>query len=71
MFLLLALLSCEQSEELSYMQFNQPDDHLKVYIGPELLPEAQNTLHSSTGLVEIGFASVSPGASGCHLLCGL
>ena len=58
---LLALLGCEQSEEVTFSQFNQVDDHLIVSIGSETLPDVDATLYSSTGVVEVGTASISPG----------
>lgn len=65
--LLLALLggnlfACNKDEEVSYEQFNASDDTLDVEVGvAELLDAVSIDLHSTTGQVVIGTASVDPG----------
>ena len=59
--LLFALLACEQSEEVDYSQFNLTEDQIIVSIGGETTADADTILHSSTGIVEVGSATLSPG----------
>ena len=59
----LTLLACEEIEEVSFSQFNQAEDHLVVSIGSETLPDTEISLYSSTGIVEVGTASISPGGA--------
>lgn len=59
---LLALLACEQDEETTYVQFNADDESLTVDIGAELGLAQTIELHSTTGEVVIGEATVDPDA---------
>ncbi len=59
---LLALAAC--SDEIEYEQFNAEDDVLEVQVtAKEILPDASIDLHSSTGEVVLGSATVSPGGA--------
>ena len=60
--ILLLLSACEQDEEITYSQFNAPNDTMGVYVGvEELLPAVSIDLNSTTGLVLVGSASVDYG----------
>ena len=55
------LFACEEQVEDS-SQFNASGETLSVSVGvDEVLPGIECTLHSTTGLIEIGTASISPG----------
>jgi hypothetical protein len=55
-------VACETTEETSYDQYNAEDDTVTITIGgEELLAPVETVLHSSTGEIEVGVASVDPG----------
>jgi hypothetical protein len=59
--LLLLALGCT-SKEVTWTQYNADTDALNVQVGTtDLLPAVSTALHSNTGEVEIGTASVDPG----------
>lgn len=59
---LLLLLACQREEEVTYSQFNGPDDSLIIQVGiDELLDPISVDLSSSTGEVVVGDATVDPG----------
>ena len=61
LFLLGAFFGCQETEESSD-QFNAAGETLSVSVGTnDLLPSVERILHSTTGSVEIGRASVTPG----------
>ena len=56
------LLACQESEEDNYNLFNAETDQLEVSVGIEEESEAQTIeLHSSTGQVIVGTATLTPG----------
>ena len=56
----LLLLGCEE-EEVSYAQFNGTSDKIEVSVGvEEELPPTEINLLSSTGLVIVGTATITP-----------
>lgn len=62
LWLVLSLVACDEESETSWTQYNADGDQVEIEVGvPELQPEVSTTLHSSTGQVEIGVASVDPG----------
>jgi len=55
------LLGCPETDA-DWVQYNAEDDSLEVQVGvAELQEDGSVALYSSTGLVEIGTASISPG----------
>ncbi len=57
-----ALMGCNRDEEVTYTQYNHEEDSLAVEVGvAELLASVDIDLHSSSGEVVIGSASVDPG----------
>lgn len=61
--LALALVACDEAEEETYVQFNADDEQLTVEVGASELGEAESIdLHSTTGEVLIGTATVDPSA---------
>ena len=55
-------ISCSDEGEFSYLQFNSVDDQLTIDVGvQDLLPDTTISLYSSTGSIEVGTATVSPG----------
>lgn len=59
----LALGACDEDDETSYVQFNADDDALSIDVGAAELGEPTTIdLHSTTGEVVIGTASVDPSA---------
>lgn len=62
MLLSVLLFGCDPDEEVTYEQFNAPDDALSVEVGAASeLDESSIELHSSTGAVVVGTATVDPG----------
>ena len=61
-WLVLGLVACDTSDETTYEQYNADGDSVTVSVGVvELLPAVTTVLHSSTGEVEVGSASIDPG----------
>ncbi|MSQ02464.1 MAG: hypothetical protein EXR71_11330 [Myxococcales bacterium] len=61
-WLVLGLVACDTADETTYEQYNADGDSVTVSVGvAELLPAVTTVLHSSTGEVEVGTASVDPG----------
>jgi hypothetical protein len=59
---LLSFLGCKDEEEIFYTQFNAKDDVISIEVGAvEELPPTTIDLHSSTGQVIVGSATVTPG----------
>lgn len=59
---LLLVLACNKDEEVTYSQFNGPDDTLTIEVGvDEILPAVSVDLTSTTGEVVVGHAEVDPG----------
>lgn len=59
---LLVSSGCEEDQEPVWEQFNATDDQVSVEVGVEETLDAVTTfLHSSSGQVEVGEASVEPG----------
>jgi len=57
-----ALLACEEDAEPTYEQYNADDESVAIEVGAdEELADVATSLHSSTGEVEIGAATVGPG----------
>jgi hypothetical protein len=55
-------LSCGDEDTVSYVRFNGDDDVVTISVGVEdLLDDVTIDLHSTTGEVVIGSATVSPG----------
>lgn len=62
LWLALGLVACDESTSTSWVQFNADGDSVTVSVGAaDVLPAVSTTLHSSTGEVEVGSASVDPG----------
>ncbi len=60
---LILLAGCESDEEETYVQFNADDEALSVEVGAAEAGEPSSiTLHSTTGEIEIGTATVDPGS---------
>jgi hypothetical protein len=60
-FIIGMLISCEETES-DPNQFNAHDESLSILVGiPDLGAPRTRTLFSTTGLVEVGTASISPG----------
>ncbi len=60
--LALLVVGCTADEEPTYDQYNDADESVTIEVGAEdLLPAVTVALHSSTGAVEVGSASVDPG----------
>lgn len=60
-FSLLSLMSCKDEEEITYTQFNALDDIIQIQVGvEEELPSNTVDLHSSTGQIIVGSATVDP-----------
>ena len=63
--LLLALVplwACDKDDEVTYTQFNDTDDVLTIQVGaPSVLDAVTTELHSTTGSVVVGTATVDPG----------
>lgn len=58
---LLTFLGCKDEEEVIYTQFNAKDDIISIEVGAaEELPSTTIDLHSSTGQVIVGSATVTP-----------
>lgn len=58
----LLVLACKKDEEVTYSQFNGPEDALTLEVGTaDLLPAVGIDLTSSTEVVLIGTATVDPG----------
>ena len=60
--LFLLLGACTEEQETAFVQFNSSGEALTIYVGDEsrLDEEASIDLTSSTGLVVLGTASISP-----------
>ncbi|MCB9759153.1 MAG: hypothetical protein H6739_04890 [Alphaproteobacteria bacterium] len=59
---LLLVLACDGDEEPLYEQFNATTDQIEVEVGgADLLDPRSVELHSNTGTVVVGSASVDPG----------
>lgn len=57
-----ALVGCTTDEEVTYEQFNADTDTLDIEVGSaDLLDAVSTDLHSTTGQVVIGTATVDPG----------
>lgn len=57
----LSLFSCEETEE-DPNQFNAQDESLEILVGiSDIQDDASKTLYSTTGLVDIATATISPG----------
>lgn len=61
LLLLVALGACTADDETTYEQFNADDDEISISVGVDLLDAVSVDLHSTTGEVVIGTASVDPG----------
>lgn len=62
-FIVAGPLSCGEDDEPTYVQFNADDDELTVEVGADEVGPAETIdLHSTTGEVVIGTASVDPDA---------
>lgn len=60
---LLGIDSCADEDEDTYVQFNADDDALTIGVGADAVGEATSiSLHSTTGSVLIGTATVDPGS---------
>ena len=60
--LVVATVGCNKKDEVTYTQFNALDEVLEVDVGAaKTQPERSIVLHSSTGEVTVGSASVDPG----------
>ena len=58
---LLTFLGCKDEEEVIYTQSNAKDDIITIEVGAaEELPPTTIDLHSSTGQVIVGSATVTP-----------
>lgn len=58
----LALLACEEDTATTYAQYNAERESVTISVGgAELLPAVSATLHSSSGELEVGVASIDPG----------
>jgi hypothetical protein len=58
---LLSLLGCDEETELVYSQFNATNDVIVISVGiDEILPDLTVDLHSSTGQIIVGTATVTP-----------
>ncbi len=58
----LGLVACDEENEPSWERYNADGDEVSIAVGvAELQPAVTTLLHSSTGEVEIGEASVDPG----------
>lgn len=58
----LTLLGCTGGEDVTWTQFNGPDDSLVIDVGvPDVEPATSVDLTSSTGEVLVGIATVDPG----------
>ena len=56
------MVACDEETSTSWAQYNADDESITIAVGnAELLPLVSTTLHSSTGEVDIGTASVDPG----------
>ena len=56
------ILGCASEEEVSWVRYNQEGESVEVQVGTaEVLDPVQLPLTSSTGAVEIGVATVTPG----------
>ncbi|GDX80121.1 hypothetical protein LBMAG42_19320 [Deltaproteobacteria bacterium] len=61
-WLVFVLVGCDDTTTTSWEQYNAEGDSVTVAVGAaELSAAVSTTLHSSTGEVEIGTASVDPG----------
>ncbi len=64
-FLVFALLlgsACNGSDEIEWIQFNAEDDTVTIQVGVDEVQDTVSTvLHSTSGQVEVGVASVDPG----------
>lgn len=56
----LTVLGCNQ-DDVEYDPINAPDDVVMIDVGVDVLPAVTVELHSSTGQVVIGEATVDPG----------
>ncbi len=62
LWLALTLVACDEESETSWKQYNADGDEVSIAVGAaELQPAVSTILHSSTGQVEVGEASVDPG----------
>ena len=62
LWLLGLLVACQGDKETTYSQFNADDDDLSIEVGVDAeLDATAIELHSTTGEVVIGTASVTPG----------
>jgi hypothetical protein len=60
--LALGAAACNQDAEVLWDQFNATDDSVQIEVGiDEVLDPVEIVLHSSTGEVEVGLATVDPG----------
>ena len=60
-FVVSAFFGCQETEESS-AQFNASDESIRIVVGEtDILPTVNRSLHSTTGLIEIGQASATPG----------
>jgi hypothetical protein len=59
---LVAVGGCNKDDEVTYSQFNAVDEFLEIEVGQKTVePERALVLHSSTGEVTVGSATVDPG----------
>ena len=56
------LFACDTEAEQTWEQFNGDADSVEIDVGaPDLLPDVSVVLTSTTGAVEVGLGTVSPG----------
>ncbi len=62
LLLVLSFVACDEATTTSWEQYNADGDSVTVAVGAvDLLAGVNASLHSSTGEVEVGTASVDPG----------
>ena len=59
--LLVVLGACTEDDAVTYEQFNDEGDEISIAVGADLLDAVSVELHSTTGQVIIGTATVDPG----------
>jgi len=60
--LLLLAIGCKDEEEVTWVAYNSDADRLEIEVGAaDLLDPVQIPLTSSTGAIEVGTATVTPG----------
>ena len=62
---LLLVLSCEDEETGTYVQFNNSEDTMVIYVGSEIMDPHTVELTSSTGDNIVGQATVNPQGGPC------